>query len=364
MVLYQCALCNFETKIITHFNRHKNTKKHIRNMEQEKIKNGKNAPLDKNILFPPKNEGEVKSSLNLPPQFPSISLNFPQFSKKNDSEIFQCEFCSKKFSRKDNLNRHRAKTCKEKNAKEANLLKKIDELENQLNVKQEQIDSDKEHFKGILEEKDKCINILKDQYNNISSSHFQIIQNNIITMSPIKFLNTFCSNNPTLEQVANFIRTSEYSITDLTTLNQGIELKNKTVIGNEIDTIIKQKNRELIKNFDITNGTCDNVLFINDGSGRKFITKSDPGWNYCQNDDTLDEITSALIDQAVKSNSGLNLLPKKEREGINKIVKVNNDYSKQKETLTSKILEDEMCKYTIQDEEENAISSNTIITVE
>ena len=108
------------------------------------------------------------------------------------------------------MNRHRAKTCKEKNAKEAHLLKKIDELENQLHEKQEKIDSDKEHFKGILEEKDKCINILKDQYNNISSSHFQIIQNNIITMSPIKFLNTFCSNNPTLEQVASFIQNSDY----------------------------------------------------------------------------------------------------------------------------------------------------------
>ena len=352
MVIYQCAMCNYQTNIITHFNRHKNTKKHIRNMEQEKIKNKKNTTLGESILFPPKNEGEVKSSLNLPPQFPSISLNFPQNSKKPETEIFQCEFCSKKFSRKDNLNRHRAKTCKEKNAKEAHLLKKIDELENKLHEKQEKIDSDKEHFKGILEEKDKCINILKDQYNNISSSHFQIIQNNIITMSPIKFLNTFCSNNPTLEQVASFIQSSDYSIDDLQTLNQGIELKNKTVMGNEIDSIIKQKNRELIKNFDITNGTCDNVLFINDGSGRKFITKSDPGWNYCQNDDTLDQITSSLIQHAVKNNTSLGLLPKKDREGINKVVKVNNDYSTQKETLTNKILEDEMCKYTIQEGEQ------------
>ena len=351
MVLYQCALCNFQTNIITHFNRHKNTKKHIRNVEREKNENEKKAALGENILFPPKNEGEGKNSLNFPPQFPSISLNFTQKSKKNGNEMFQCEFCSKKFSRKDNLNRHREKTCKEKNAKEEKLLKKIEKLENQLHVKQEQIDNDKEHFKGILEEKDKCINILKDQYNNISSSHFQIIQNNIITMSPIKFLNTFCNNNPTLEQVASFIQNSDYSIEDLNTLNQGIELKNKTVIGNEIDSIIKKKNQELIKSFDIRNGTCENVLFINDGSGRKFITKSDPGWNYCQNDDTLDQITSSLIQQAVQNNSNLSLLPKKEREGINKVVKVNNDYSTQKETLTSKILEDEMCKYTIEDGE-------------
>jgi len=355
MVLYQCALCNFQTNIITHFNRHKNTKKHIRNVERKKNENEKKAALGESILFPPKNEGEGKNSLNFPPQFPSISLNFPQNPKKSEPEIFQCEFCSKKFSRKDNLNRHSAKTCKEKNAKEAKLLKKIGELENKLHEKQEQIANDKEQFKGILQEKDKCINILKDQYNNMSSSHFQIIQNNIITMSPIKFLNTFCSNNPTLEQVASFIQSSDYAFDDLNTLNQGIELKNKTVMGNEIDSIIKKKNRELIKSFDIQNGTCDNVLFINDGSGRKFITKSDPGWNYCQNDDTLDQITSSLIQQAVQNNSNLSLLPKKEREGINKVVKVNNDYSTQKETLTSKILEDEMCKYTIEDGEAEEI---------
>ena len=351
MVLYQCALCNFETKIITHFNRHKNTKKHIRNMELEKSKNEKKAPLGENILFPPKNEGEAKNSLNFPPQFPSISLNLPQFPKKEGNAQFKCQYCGKQFSRKDNLNRHLAKTCKTKNKNEKDLLKKIGELESKLHEKQEQIDSDKEHFKGILEEKDKCIGILKDQYNNISSSHFQIIQNNIITMSPIKFLNTFCNNNPTLEQVASFIRNSEYSIEDLNTLNQGIEIKNKTVIGNEIDSIIKKKNRELIKQFDITNGTCDSVLFINDGSGRKFITKSDPGWNYCQNDDTLDDITSTLIQEAVKTNHNISLLPKKEREGVNKVIKVNNDYSKQKETLTNKILENEMCKYTIQESE-------------
>ena len=296
-----------------------------------------------NILFPPKNR-EGKILLNLP----IISLNFPQFPskiKKKRKWNFSAEF-GKKFSRKDNLNRHREKTCKEKNAKEAELLKKIEKLENQLHVKQEQIDNDKEHFKGILEEKDKCISILKDQYNNISSSHFQIIQNNIITMS-LLISNTFCSNNHWTSSL--IYSNSDYSIDDLNTLNQ--ELKNKTVIGNEIDSIIKKKNQELIKSFDIRNGTCENVLFINDGSGRKFITKSDPGWNYCQNDDTLDQITSSLIQQAVQNNSNLSLLPKKEREGINKVVKVNNDYSTQKETLTSKILEDEMCKYTIEDGE-------------
>ena len=118
-------------------------------------------------------------------------------------------------------------------------------------------------------------------------------------------------------------------------------------VYNEADNIklLVKKIKDSLKNYKYE------VLFINDGSGRKFITKSDPGWNYCQNDDTLDDITSTLIQEAVKTNHNISLLPKKEREGVNKVIKVNNDYSKQKETLTNKILENEMCKYTIQESE-------------
>ena len=66
-------------------------------MEQEKIKNEKNAALGESILFPPKNEGEVKSSLNLPPQFPSISLNF---QKKMILKFSSASFVARSFQEK------------------------------------------------------------------------------------------------------------------------------------------------------------------------------------------------------------------------------------------------------------------------
>ena len=38
MVVYECKLCNFSSKIKTHFNRHLKTKKHIAN-EKENMSN-------------------------------------------------------------------------------------------------------------------------------------------------------------------------------------------------------------------------------------------------------------------------------------------------------------------------------------
>ena len=78
MVLYQCAICNFETNIITHFNRHKNTKKHIRNMELKKTKNEKKLRSEKIYFSLPK----MRERQKLPQFTSSISLNFPQFTSK------------------------------------------------------------------------------------------------------------------------------------------------------------------------------------------------------------------------------------------------------------------------------------------
>ena len=40
----------------------------------------------------------------------------------------------------------------------------------------------------------------------MNQTTFQIIQNNIITMSPLSFLTPFCSNNPTLKEVIQAVK--------------------------------------------------------------------------------------------------------------------------------------------------------------
>tara|TARA_Y100000590_G_scaffold179768_1_gene204900 strand:+ start:1413 stop:2321 length:909 start_codon:yes stop_codon:yes gene_type:complete len=291
MVLYTCTVCNYSTTLKGNFKKHELTKKHIVN------------------------------------------------SKSNEkSEIYTCIYCSKKYTRKDNLKRHMDSSCNKyineissKNKKEE-LLSEIDKLKHELDM----IKGEQNKIKDVLEEKDNYITQLKENNKCISHSHFQIIQNNIITMNPIKFLNTYYNNNPSFDEIANTIINKSYDQNDLKLINDGIKFNNKNVLGEEIDSMIKNANLEIIKNNNINSGFCNNVIFVNDGSTRKYITKGDPGWDYYQSDETLDSITSKLIDNAVELfNNNNGLFSKKDRNIINRIIKNKNSYNECKDKLIS-----------------------------
>ena len=55
MPTYNCEICNFSTKIKTHYNRHLNTPKHIRNISVTKTtygrKNKKSINFDHNLTM-------------------------------------------------------------------------------------------------------------------------------------------------------------------------------------------------------------------------------------------------------------------------------------------------------------------------
>ena len=68
---------------------------------------------------------------------------------------------------------------------------------------------------------------LKENNKYISHSHFQIIQNNIITMNPIKFLNTYYQNNPSFNEIANTIMNKAYNEDELKLLNEGLNFNIK-----------------------------------------------------------------------------------------------------------------------------------------
>jgi uncharacterized beta-barrel protein YwiB (DUF1934 family) len=246
-----------------------------------------------------------------------------------DKAKYYCEFCGKSFTRKDNLIRHNSNHCK-KTEISINLQNQIDDLRNE-------IENGKDAFKGVLEEKDKYINYLKEQNKNMNQTTFQIIQNNIITMSPLKFLNTFCNNNPTLREVSETIREMEISKEDFKLLQEGIEHNNKNILGAEIDNLMKKANKLIISENGINGGVCENVLFINDGSCRRFITKGDPGWDYYKNDDLLDAITCGLIESSISQYKNGTLMNKRERDTVNKVIKGRNDYNMNKEEIVKSI---------------------------
>lgn len=123
MPTYNCDTCNFSTKIKTHFNRHLNTPKHIRNNSVTKTTmEGKHK---KSIIFDPNLTIFDHFGQNFDPNLtifdPKLTIFDPKSQKiaKNDkkskkNEIkqrFICELCKKSMSTKGHLKRHLKNSC-------------------------------------------------------------------------------------------------------------------------------------------------------------------------------------------------------------------------------------------------------------
>ena len=99
---YECKICNYKTKIRNQLERHHNTKKHIRNIENYNLKNN-----------------QENTSLIIPSKITHFPSKVPQISSKNSLENensyskkkFRCPNCNKGYTRKDNLKRHLANGC-------------------------------------------------------------------------------------------------------------------------------------------------------------------------------------------------------------------------------------------------------------
>lgn len=119
MPLYKCELCNFETKIKPHFNRHIGTAKH-----KKKYLNSQSH----------ENDTPKKSKVAIPPKVDIITHDeivvVTEKKKDKDKEIYKCEMCGRELSTKGHLTRHVRSHCPEiKHKKESTILK--DMLEEQ-----------------------------------------------------------------------------------------------------------------------------------------------------------------------------------------------------------------------------------------
>ena len=336
---YSCQLCKYVTERKNNFKKHCLTKKHLNNKNE--------ITLQMELEMQMKEEVETKF--------------YPTFSTLN---ISQCKLCGDQFSRVDSLKRHENKYCK-KTTKNKIIGKKYNgnELEfgiNNIEISQattshenesnestevnkllkEQITQLTKHYNGILAEKERYIDTLKKRTEYISQTHLQIIQNNIITMSPIKFLNTYCANNPTLKDIISSIENGTIDNKYLNTINEAIGLNDHQIVGKMINNILKDNNQELIKTNGNAVGTCENVIFVNDGSGRRFITKGEPGWDYVSDDSQLEEATKTVVNKINTNTGSKTHVPKKDREMITKNIKKHNDWNSHKGNIIGGILGD------------------------
>jgi len=391
MPSYFCACCNYTTDRKNNYTKHNSTKKHITNFSksQQNEKNGKNpqiSSLSKND-FPhfsslPKNASSLyphlqKTASSFFPHFDAKQAdqvvilednkvhsenvikninnkNTPTFStlaissnitqKGKFRKEFKCSNCCYSTYRSDNFKRHK-NSCKRKPVMEVSIVETNTDTNKLLQARIEHLETqrrtEQEHYRSILAEKERYIDSLKEHNKHISQTHFNIIQNNIITMNPIKFLNTYCTNNPSLKDVVASINEGTVDKECLHMLDQAIETENFTMIGDLMNKILRDKNMQLIKQTGKLLGTCENVLFVNDGSGRRYITKGEPGWDYMSDDSPLDQATLQVI-KKVNNMASKNIkdhhITKKDREAITKQLKRRNDWNAQKDKIIGNIL--------------------------
>jgi hypothetical protein len=324
MVLYECTPCFFATSLKNNFTRHEKTKKHRLKIEEFV----KKVDSEKVYHFNDKKRMKKQKGMNI------YHFNDKFSQKKNEpsDSFFTCETCNSDFQTKGNLIRHQL-LCNNGTTDLIIEMKQQNELVKHLmeqNNKQLE-----EKYETIIAEKEKCINLLKSNLGNVTNHNtLNLIRNNIYTMKPLTFLNTFCKNNPSLEEVINYIKNGNFTREQLENIKEAHQLNNKQIIAMEIDNILKKSSLELSQN---NNFTCDNVLFTNDGSNRRFIAKGPESWQFFTNDEPLDNGTVAIIDKVNEMNNTKVYYTLKERRLISNKLKKLNDYNNNKDNLLKQI---------------------------
>ena len=103
----KCIYCNYETDIVSNFNKHLKTKKHLINKENKSLKSGDTFTPSQILTNP-------SQILTNPSQIPHKSSQKVSVNNEENLNNYECEYCKKVFSRSDNLNRHINKYCKVK----------------------------------------------------------------------------------------------------------------------------------------------------------------------------------------------------------------------------------------------------------
>jgi hypothetical protein len=282
---------------------------------EEKKKNEPNEPKLVHQKKEKKNE-KIKKTANQAPDLQKLNLNL------------KCQYCFKEFKSIPSKRRHELHRCKRKNDEKVEL---IDELKKQTQLVKQLLEEKQSQFEAVLNEKERYIDILRDKMSSTTNHNtFNIIRNNIYTMKPLQFLNTFCINNPSLEQVMNCIQDSELDEEEIKRIKEANQLDAKHIIAQEFDSILKRHNRELIQDKPLT---CGNVLFSNDGSNRRFIAKGNNEWQFYSSDDKLEQSTQLIMDKLNDNIEKPIHMSKKDRTMVHKHIKNMNDFNKSRDAL-------------------------------
>ena len=167
MPTYQCDLCNYKTKIKTHFNRHINTPKHQKNylssnsqetQSESKKRKPRKAHKEKQLK---ESDGEIKivkySGDHKIDKIDNTEVKIIE-TKKLD---FECDMCGRKLSSKGHLTRHIQNYCPASKSKKENTI-----LKDLLEVQKQQFENERANlYKQIEKLLDKVGNTTNIQSN-------------------------------------------------------------------------------------------------------------------------------------------------------------------------------------------------------
>ena len=171
--MYNCNTCGFSTHIKTHYRTHIQTKKHKNNISKyEKSQN-----IDyKNVNTTANNVSNISTMLA------KISTN--------ESMSYCCNYCGKYFSTRSSKSRHQSKYCKKNDQANVNkLVQLLNDKEEKLNAKDEQIIERNDKIQKLEAKIEKLMETVQAKYVN-NGTHVEGNQQNIANIQLLNYNKT------------------------------------------------------------------------------------------------------------------------------------------------------------------------------
>ena len=167
MVLYECKICNYNTIRKNQYNRHLNTKKHL------KISSFNLNSCNQTITqFCPLCNVDFNKSNLLVKHLQEFHFKVPLLN--TDFSEYACNFCKKSFKHQNSYYRHIKHYCKHKKTQ-----LDIDYKELMITMINKIVDQTNDFNTKLLEEKDRSTNELLAEKDKVNNLFFKVIQENI-----------------------------------------------------------------------------------------------------------------------------------------------------------------------------------------
>tara|TARA_B100000674_G_scaffold312324_1_gene259636 strand:- start:2381 stop:3586 length:1206 start_codon:yes stop_codon:yes gene_type:complete len=251
---------------------------------------------------------------------------------KNDEKIWRCEHCDKDFTHKNNYYRHLKHYCIEKkNSDTENILLKQKNME----LEEQNKKLMKEKYEAIIDEKDKCIEIVKQHNKVINTSTHNINNQNIDNSRTTNYLNITLPNMIDIDTfMDNLMSSHRLSNEQTRLLLESFNTCGLISYGNCLSRTLKENCYQQMKDMDKNNNGVKMIpLVTTDSNLRSHKERHMDGWKKVDNDKKINDIISISNDQVYEDHHEHIYLGSKERKKVGNIIKKDHGINEIKKKL-------------------------------